>query len=295
MTGIYNDNNPASGQPPQVLAAWMRDQMGDLHEGPLRTLADLRGQLQALAFEWDATAMAQAVGNLRSTSRELHFDNLRPGWFARRMGKHKPVYARFVGAYERIVGAARNVKVEAAQLAGAFKGHAASVKRVMVGIDIESKALQAEVELGVTWLQDLCLQLNQQRELGSTESDLAVLAEAAQAFTQEYKSLQSVSSIAREIGVRMQGLLDRRNALAELIRGDMDKFDKGWSRIIGRVSGEMDAGRTSIPGLGEAAEAHEEFSSRLANAAEACSALQNEEHLMVQHLDMLRRELDPGR
>jgi hypothetical protein len=295
MTGTSNDNNPGSGQPPQVLAAWMQDQLADLREGHLRRLADLRAQLQSTAFEWDATVLAQSVANLRSTGRELRFESLRHGWLARRFGKHKPAYSRFFMAHERIVDAARSVKAEASVLAGSLKQHAAGAKRVVVELGMEAQSVQAEVDQGVTWLQDMCVQINEQRERASADPGLATLAEAAQAFTQEFKRLQAVASFAAELGTRMQGVLDRRNALLEGVRAEMDKFDKNWMRMVGKVARDVDEDRVSIPGLNDAVRAHDEVLGRLEHTAEACNALQREEHLLAQHLDMLRRELEPQR
>lgn len=294
MTGIYDDN-AKSGQPPHVLAAWIQEQLADLGEGPVRRLADLRAQLQSSAFEWDATVLAQSVGMLRSAGRELRFDNLRHGWLARKLGKHKPIYERYVAAYDRIVNAVQKVKAEAAKLAGTIKAHAAGTKRTVVELDLEAKSLQSGVDQGVTWLQDMCVQINELRERGSDDAELATLAEAAQAFTLQFKSYQSASSISSELGVRMQSLVDRRNALVELVRTDMDKFDKTWMRPAGKIATDMKAGRNSIPGIGDAAEAHEAVMSRLDNCAESCTALQHEEHLMAEHLDMLRRELETRR
>ncbi|HUR88274.1 MAG TPA: hypothetical protein VMZ74_04230 [Ramlibacter sp.] len=295
MTGIYNDNNPKSGQPPPVLGAWIQDQLAELRDGPLRRLANLRAQLQSTAFEWDATVLAQTVGNLRSAGRELRFDSLKHGWLARRMGKHKPAYTRFAGARERIVDAAQKVKAETARLAGTLKTHTAAVKRLLVDLGMEAQSVQAEVDQGVTWLQDMCVQINEQRERGSAEAQLATLAEAAQAFTQEFKRLQLASSMARELGLRMQGVVDRRNALVEGVRVDMEKFDKNWMRAVGKVAAEVEEGRTAFPGLNDAAQAHEDLLGRLENSAEAGTALQHEEHLLAQQLDMLRRELEPAR
>src|SRR3569623_2156705 len=106
MKGI-DDKDPQGGcQPPQVLSAWMREQLAALRRTHARRLAELRAQLQSAAFEWDAPGLAQAVSNLRSAGRELRFDNLRAGWLARRLGRHKPAYTRFAAAHDRNVNTA---------------------------------------------------------------------------------------------------------------------------------------------------------------------------------------------
>jgi hypothetical protein len=297
MVGIYNEGNPnESRQPPHVLAAWMRDQLHELFGTHARRLAELRAEMQSLAFEWDAGLIAQGVTTLRSAGRELRFDNLRHGWIARRLGKHKAPHSRFAAAYDRMVDAAQRLKRETEELGGALlKSHVAGAKRALLELDMESRALQSEVERGVTWLQDMCVQINEQRQQGSADPDLASLAEAAQVYTQEYKSLESAASIVRDMKLRMQGVLDRRAALVDALRADSDKFDRDWSPAVGRIASHVDAGRTSIPGITEAVEAHDAMMRRLETVTEACAALQHEEHLMAQHLDMLRRELETRR
>ena len=296
MTGIYSEDTPNGPRhPPIVLAGWMREQLGELLSTHARRLAELRAEMQSTAFEWDATVLAQAVTSLRSAGRELRFDNLRCGWIARAMGRHKAPHMRFAAAYDRMVDAAQRLKREAFELGGVLlKNHVAGAKRALLELEMEGQALQAEVERGVTWLQDMCVQINEQRQQGSTSTKLASLAEAAQAYTREYKRFESTASIVRDMKVRMQGLLDRRSALVEGARADADKFEKEWTRAVGRIMTDVDAGRTSFPGMSDAIEAHDEMMRRLETVTEACAALQHEEHLMAQQLDMLRHELASG-
>ena len=295
MKGI-DDKDPQGGcQPPQVLSAWMREQLAALRGTHARRLAGLRAQLQSAVFECDATGLAQEESNQRSAGSEQRKDTLRAGRLARRMGKHVPVHARFTAAHERIVNAGQRLKTELVQLGASVGTHVSGTKRSLVDLDLEVQALQSEVERGVAWLQDMCTQLNAQRLQGSVDPQLATHAEAAQAFTQEFKRLESATSIARDMRVRMQGVLDRRNALVELVRADMEKFDRRWLPAVERVAADVRAGRTSFPGLVEASAAHDDVMVRLETVTEACSALQHEEHLTAQHLDMLRRELEPDR
>lgn len=292
MTGIYNDNNAGGRQPPQVLAAWIQDQLGDVQDTQVRRMEQLRSQLQSTTFEWDSVSLGQAVATLNSSCREIHLEDLRQGWLARQMGRHKPVYARFAAAYERMVTCAVRMKTVATKLAADHKSHAAGAKRVLLELGIECNGLQAEVDQGVTWLQELCLQLNALGEQNSGDPQLPQLAGSAQAYTKSFKRLQSAAAVTQELGVRGQSLLDRRAALLEQVRGDSQFFESSWVRLVGKVVGDIKAGRTSFPGAGDAAEAHDELVRRLGITSESCAALQHEEHLMAQHLDMLRKELE---
>lgn len=297
MSGIYHEGEakPPSGQTPDVLAAWIRELLGDVDRAQVRRLAQLRAQFQSDAFEWDSAVLAQGVSTLHSAGRELHFAPLRPGWLDRATGRYRDAYARFIAAHDRMVACAVRLKKELADLAGGLKAHTANARRVLVELEMEWNALQAEVDQGVNWLQDMCMQLGDQRAAGGDDRRLAALAENAQAFTQEFKRMQSVASVAREIGVRGHALLERRAALLEHVKRDADAFEKGWMRALGLLVAELKAGRTSPPSVSQAIEAHDEAMKRLAAASDACSALHHEEHLMAEHLGMLREVLDARR
>src|SRR5438105_3154981 len=118
MRGIYTDPeaNPAASQPPYVLAAWIQEQLGDIHKTQIRRLQQLRARLQTEAFEWDDAMLAQATTALHSAGRELHFLPLRQGFIGRLLGRHRAANARFIAAYDRVVACASQLKAELAQL-----------------------------------------------------------------------------------------------------------------------------------------------------------------------------------
>src|SRR5438132_4478679 len=138
MTGIYNDNNPgATHQPPHVLAAWIQEQLGEVRDTHLRRIAALRAELQARAFEWDASTLAPAVSTLSAAGRELKFEQLRRSWIARWLAKPQEAYAPFMAAYDRFTNCAANLKKALSGLAAGYKTHASGTKRVIVELDIE--------------------------------------------------------------------------------------------------------------------------------------------------------------
>ena len=153
------------------------------------------------------------------------------------------------------------------------------------------KELGTEVEQGVTSLQQMCEDINQQRSRGAEDRELATLAEAAQAYTQEFKHLQAISSMVRDIVVRGHAILDRRAALLEQARFDIESFDKHWSTRVGDVAAAVRAGQTSLPGLARAIEAHDDATKKMEAALDACGALQGEEAFMAEQLGALREAL----
>lgn len=294
--GSREENEPQAGsQPPHVLGAWVQEELAQLEQGPVRQLAELQGRLRAMAHDWDAGALEHALTALATAVPELRFDELRVGWFARRFGRHKPVFARFAAAHERIVAQAQELRAQQARLLALHKDQVAGSRRVLEELGAGSDGLQAGLLQGVTWLQEMWTKISRQREEGGADTALADLAEAAQAFTHEFKRMQAIAGIARDLGVRMQGLLDRRAALCDLARRDLEKIDGPWARALDRLLSEMKAGRGSIPGLTTAIEEHMQLIRRLDVTLDSCSALQQEQHVIAQHLELLRRELEARR
>ena len=285
----------AESQPPQVLGAWVHQQLTELEQVPVRQLADLQGRLRATAHDWDAGALEYALTALATAASELRFDELRVGWFARQVGRHKPVYARFAAAHERAVAQAGELRAQQGRLLALHKDQAAASRRVLVELGAGADALQAGLEQGVTWLQEMWTQISRQREEGGADTALADLAEAAQAFTHEFKRMQGIAGIAGDLGVRMQGLLDRRAALCDLARRDLEKIEGPWARAMAAALAEMKAGRASVGGVAAAVEEHMQLLRRLDVTLDSCSALQQEQHVVAQHLELLRRELEARR
>jgi hypothetical protein len=294
MQGFYTEGDGGGSgprQPAAVLSAWIRELLGDVHSGQVRKIEQLRARLASEIFAWENSRLAQALQTLYSSGRELHFAELRPGWFARMLGRHRPAFARFAGAVDRMDASGAAVRKEAQAIAGAFKDHNQAARRVFVELDLECKELAAEVEQGVTWLQEMCEEINRRRAEGERGDELAMLAEAAQAYTQTFKRLQLVGSMVADVGLRGQSILDRRAALLEQVRADAQAFEKQWSTRVGNVAAAVQAGIANPPGMAKAIEAHDEAMKRLEAALDACGALQGEEHFMAQQLDALRETL----
>lgn len=280
-----------SGQPPHVLAARIRRRLDGLRDVRVARLAQLCARLQSEAFEWDHTPLAQAVSALHSAGRQLHFLPLRQGWVARLLGRHRAPYARFIAASERIAACAAPAKAQLLALTGADQHHTAPAREALVELDAEYRRLDGEIDQGVTWLQDMCTQLAGARERGSTDQDLESLAEAAQRFTQEFRWLESVNAMARDLTVRGRAVLRRRMALVAQVRLEIERFDTVWTERVGGIVQQLGAGRNVAAAVSPALEAHDEMMRHLATAIDACGALQHEEHLLAQQLDLLGREL----
>lgn len=295
MTGIYDDDSEAGSatrQPPKVLAAWIGELLADVNGAQVRKLRELRAALQAGALEWDAAGLAHWINALHSAGRELHFENLQPTWLERITGRYRTAHARFIAAHERMLGCAAQLRAEAESLAKALRGHTVAARRLLVEFDLEWNALQREVDQGVNWLEALCAQLGEPGVGGAKDPQLERLAAHAQGQTRELKRLQVAASISREVGVRAQALIHRRSILLDHAQADAEAFGKNWTRALGKLVADLEAGRTSLPGIPQALQTHDELMKRLTARADACSALHHEEHLLAQQLERLREALE---
>lgn len=280
-----------SAQPAPVLAARIRQQLDEIHARRLPSLARLCTRLQSEVFEWDHTPLAQTVSALHSAGRQLHFLPLRQGWIARLFGRHRAAYARFIATTERIIACAAAAKAQMFELTGADQHHTAPARSALVEFDAQCGQLNVEIDRGVTWLQDMCTQLAGAREHDRDDRELESLAEAAQRFTQQFRDLESVSAMTRDLTVRAHNVLRRRMALVAQVRTEIEGFDMVWRERIGRIVEQLRAGRSAAGAIPAAIEAHDDMMKRLAAAIDACGALQHEEHLLAQQLDLLEREL----
>jgi hypothetical protein len=280
-----------ASQPAYVLAAWIQDLLREMQAERLARLQQLRTRLHSATFDWDDAQLAQAVLDMHAAGRELQFLPLQQGLVSRLLGHHRAAQARFLAIHQRITDSAAQVKAQLAELAVGLKERTAAARRVLLELDMEREALNTEIDQGVTWLQDMCTQLADARASGRGDEQLEALAEAAQTCTHEFKRMQSVSSITHDVRVRGNTVFDRRLALLEQVRVDIEIFDGNWSRRLDKLLADLRAGGNGRAAIPHAIEAHDELMKRLSATADACGALQSEEHLMAQHLGMLHEQL----
>jgi hypothetical protein len=290
-------NDPGGAAPPpdaDELAARIRDLLHEIGHVRIAQLHELRARLQASASEWDDAAFAAAVFSLHSAWRELRFMPLRQGWIAHLLGRHRAAQARFIAAFEHIVACASRVKTHIETLADTSPDSLATMRSVLLAIGDALEQFDAAIDRGVTWLQDMCTQLADAPTAGGDGiqlARLAMLAQAAQLFTQEFKRLQSASEMAQDVALRGNTVLMRRTALLAQVRSDIRMLDETWMPRLAPVVAALGAGRNAAPAIPKAIEAHEELMKRLSAAVDACGALRHQEPLLARELEQWGQEL----
>jgi hypothetical protein len=235
--------------------------------------------------------LAQALRLLYSSARQLHFAQLRPSWWQRLLRRHCAMFQNFCATADRATTAAAAVRQEAQSLEAPFGDHNREARRVLAEFVRAADELGKEVDNGVGLLQPMCEDINRQRKRGGGDRPLAALAEAAQSYTQSFKRLEQVGSMAHDIGVRAHTILERRGALLAQVRADMEAFHTRWARHIGELCDAVRARATRLHVTGNAVEAHEDAMKRLEAALDACGALHGEEHFLTKQLEVLRTTL----
>lgn len=274
-----------------VLSGWIREMLDELDTRQLRRIAQLQDRLNSEIFLCDSGPLAQTLQAVYVAGREIHFPELRTGLLQRVLGRHRAAFHHFAEAVDRVEAGIARLKEHMAEVAVPFKEHSAVSRRVFMELDVECKEVATEVDRGLTWLQQMCEDINQHRNAGSGDRKLAAMAEAAQTYTLKFKQLQSVGSMVRDIGVRGQAILERRTALLAQVRAETEAFDRQWSLHVGDVATAVRAGHTNLPGIPQAMQAHEDAMKRLDAALDACGALQGEEQFLAEQLQALRATL----
>lgn len=281
-------------QPMHVLAAWIHELVGDVQQAQLQRLSELRDRLRSDTFDWNDAAVVDAASALRSEGRALRLDGLCPTWLQRLAGSHRRVNSEFISAWHRLAHHAARFRAEAFALSAAWRLHAPAAHRLVIEIDMEWNSLQAEVDQGVGWLEDLCLGLELSRERGDDPARLGRYAERTQRFTQELKRLQSAATLACELRARAHALLERRLALLDLLRGDLLVIERSWAREFASLAADLRVGRTPSAAHPRAQAAHDALMLRLGTTLTACAAMEKDTATLAQQLDELQRVLQAG-
>jgi hypothetical protein len=274
-----------------ALGARIREQLAEMRAREVPKLEQLCVRLQTEISSWDNRPLAQSLRALYSNGRDLHFAQLRAGWLKRALGRHVAGFHRFSAVADRIATTAAGMVSQVASMSAAFAAHDQGVRRTFDELGTACKELGVQVDRAVTFLQQMCDDINRERVEGSVDRELATLAEAAQLYTQDLKRLQGIDAMVCDLDIRGKGILERRAALLEHLRTDMAGVARTWLDQVARLGAAAGTGRRRVPGVGEAIATHEDAMKRLEAALDACEALRGEEQFMEQQLEQLREAL----
>ncbi len=291
MTGIHEEAAaiPRTGQPAAVLSAWIDEQLREIQSSQVARFVQLRAKLQSDAFEWDGALLCRAIELWCAGAAKLNFEPLRKrGWWVRLRGS--PGRRAFVEQYKGIVEAAKNAQACSVDLVKTYRADTSGARRVLVELEMEQQSMAREVAQAVEWLAEMSEDLAVQLHKSGPEPALALLMKRVEFFASHLKVLAGLQDMAEAICVLGLSVLERRNALLEQLKVDMDGFDKVWLRRVGPIAEH--AGERVLPGLDKAEAAHAELASRLVNTHAASEALQLEEHSFGLRLSAMRKELE---
>jgi hypothetical protein len=242
----------------------------------------LRSKLQSHAFAWDNALLTHSVQGWLAASRNLDFDSVRNcSFWARLTGAAAGAAQEFDRQYLEVLTAAARARRELETLAGDYRAQTSSARKLIVELDIEYRALNREVDQGAEWLVELSYAI-------AKTDELRALSPRALGLSGEVRHFRAVSTLAQEITILGQNVLERRIALLEMVKIDLNGFDKVWMHRVSRTRTEAGSHPVPFAVLEKAREVHDELVARLELTSEACLALQVEEQAMERRLAMFR-------
>jgi hypothetical protein len=227
---------------------------------------------------------------MREEANELNLDALRRrGIFS--LLRRPRGGGRFVAQYARVVAAAAVVRKHADDLAGNFIAHTSGARRVLLELEMEQQSLAADLAQAVEWLEAMSQDMHKRGSDPAQSERLNRLARRAGFYAAQLKRLHVVQDMAAGVCAIGRNVIERRAALIEQLRADLDGFQKVWQHRVGNLSRDSSRAPASAA-LAAAFEAQGELLSRMEDTCAACEALQLEEHQVGLRLAAMRTELD---
>jgi hypothetical protein len=274
-------SSTATGQPAKMLAALVGQLLKDVQDRQIAPFQQLRSKLQSDAFAWDNALLTHSVQAMLAASRNLDVQSLRNcGFWARLTGATERAAREFDNNYRDVLSAAAKARQELEILSRDYRAHASSARRLIVELDIECRVLNRDMDQGAEWLVELSYAI-------AEAGELRALSTRAMALSGQLKRFRTVSTLAQEITILGQNVLERRAALLEMVGIDLNGFHKVWVRRA-RIVAEAGNRRVPFPVLEKARQVHAELVTRLELTSAACLALQMDEQSMQRRLAMLR-------
>lgn len=278
-----------SAQPAALLAASIGRLLQDVQSAQLARLRELRLRLQCDAFAWDNALLTHAIEVFLAASRKLDFGLLRRhSVWARLTGAAEAAVRAFRNSYGDVVGAAERAKQEFELLSCDYRAHTSRARKLVVELDLEYRELDREIDQGAEWLVELSYAIE-------TADVPAALSSRAMVHSTQLKRCRRVSALAKEITILGQNVLERRAALLERLKLDLNGFEQIWLQRVAHLGPKAADRNFPLLLLDKGQEVHAELIARLELTRAACMALQVEEQAMARRLAILRDCLDqPG-
>jgi hypothetical protein len=266
-------------QPARVLAAWIDEQLHDIHANQVPRLAQLRGRLQSDAFQWNNALLASAVAAMRDRADGLDLDPLRPRGLFAVWRRPAPGGSDVSARCAQVISAAHGLHSHANEFAAHQASRLQGARRMLLELELEQQSLTSDMAQAVDWLEDMSHQMRREGADLTEAARLAALAQRAESFTPTLKGLHALQETAAAVCSLGRNVLERRANLIEHLRASLDGFQQGWLRSIGPVAGPA-ASASSTAALDAAVQAHGELVAHLEETHACCEALRIEEHAL---------------
>jgi hypothetical protein len=274
-------------------AAWLDQMASDAGHAHVRRIAELQEDLRAHAKGQDYSSLGGELAALARALPQLDFGLLQArGWWARATGKGRSGGSEFAAQVERIEQALQALAAQD-QLLRKKQAQMAAPDRVLLELDVESRALEQIIDQGTRWLQDMRNQLKARQSAGADAEALRQIADdtaRCELLVARLKLLRAIASGAQQERQQAQDTAGRRAALMKLIQRALAADVKEWRADVAGLARSVDDS-PSEQSLDAAMASHRDLQLCVKQAIADCAQLQAEEKALTEQLGALAGHL----
>lgn len=295
---LLGGNSPdlSATQPASMVSTWIDHLLVQDIAPSAQRMMQMRDRVQAQALEWDSSVLTRALQGVKDSAHAIDFQSLSsPGLLGLLLGRSAQNRSNFVAQYRKLTAAMDSLRDQHVQLGRSHRIHSTEARRALIELEAESRALATHLDHGVAWLEQVSVDLMHQKpaEGGAEYQALQKVAARAEQQAALLKQLEAAVAAARDVLQTGQNILTQRSALLEMLRVDLDGYEKIWLRRVGTMAQEASQSGRSLTGVEGAEVAHRELRGRIDRSSAAGVALQVEEQSLAHRLSLLGEQLQP--
>jgi hypothetical protein len=277
-------------------AAWLDRMASDAGHQHVARLAELRSDLQQHEARRDFAPVSEDLSRMAAALQQLDFGLLqqKQGFFARQSGKGKSVVAEFAAQFDRVESAVESFAQQSKLLQGKEQDQASGTDRALVEFEVEFRALEALIDQGARWLQDMRNQLKTREAEAADEESRRQVREDAQRcelLVTRLKLLRALSTAAHQRQQQSQATAARRAALVSALQNNVSGRVKQWRSRVEPLATAAREGQAAGHSLEGPMDCHRDLQMCIKEALADCAQAQSHEKTLVESLDALAAPL----
>jgi hypothetical protein len=268
---------------PPTPAAWLDQMALDAGHAHVRRIADLHENLR-LQGEGPgcASLLSGELARLSQVLPLLDFGLLqaRGGWWARVSGKQRGG-GEFGPQFQRIEEAAQALAAQH-QIVRKHQLQTTGTDRTLLELDVESRALDAIIDQGTRWLQDMRNQIKG-RSGGDAAARRQIEDDTARCelLVGRLKVLRAIATAAQQARQQAQSTAVRRTALVKMLQHALDRDLRTWHDDVSAIAAGVD-GTAAAQDLEAPMASHRDLQLCIKQAVADCAQLHGDEQALAE-------------